>query len=785
MVKNIQLIFSDEDVKHGLSLFSPAEVSHIEKSIIKKGDLFFLKCLSRNKLIRAKPEEIVRQLFLQRLFNEFKYPHNRVTVEKLVVFGSKDSGFADIVVLRDDLVSPYIIFEIKRPNRSKGLEQLKSYSNTEGAPIAIWSNGNEMIRLHREDPNIYTEIPRIPSVTETINDILTERWTIDWLEEHDELRNGKTTLKKIILDLEELVLGDSGEAAFPEIFKLIYAKLYDESRGFSDDEYKLEFHVGDRSSSEVTTAIDHLLDGAKATWSGVFDDTEKIELKDEHLKVCVSFLEKIMLFHSNLRIIDEAFEYLIPQESKKKQGQFFTPRPVEDMVVEMLNPKSHEFIVDPACGSGGFLLHSVKWVARGTVSKKELPPKAKRFAQENIVGIDFARNAVKVSKAINLIIGDGKTHIYKDNSLNPKSWDDETKVGLKPRLMKFSDNKLTKENAKSWSNFNFDILMTNPPFAGTVKETSVLRLYSLSIRNGKKLSTIGRHILFIERSLQFVRPGGRLAIVLPQGILTNTETNYIRQFLIENARIMAVVGLHGNSFKPHTGTKTSVLFLQKHTEAEKQEINEFQVKFESDWEKFLTKLKKQYKDINWESKIDEDKIPKSLNYFIDTFFESNEEITEETKQDDTLETSILVNDISKLPNLIEEQEKNLDSATQSNIKSIKLEIKNFKKKLNASLKKISTITLGGQIDLILNNGKIQEQFKKLWIDEKLSIQIDYPIFFAVNEKPLKNNSGEYIYQHDQDGNLVLEDDYPIFEHDLDPITKSFITFAKKQGFDFH
>ncbi|GAI93679.1 unnamed protein product, partial [marine sediment metagenome] len=105
--------------------------------------------------------------------------------------------------------------------------------------------------------------------------------------------------------------------------------------------------------------------------------------------------------------IDEAFKYLIPEESKKKEGQFFTPRPIQDMVVKMLNPKANEFVIDPDCGSAGFLLHSVKWVAGGVITGKGLPVAAKNFTQNNIYGIDFAKEAIKIAKAINLIVGNG------------------------------------------------------------------------------------------------------------------------------------------------------------------------------------------------------------------------------------------------------------------------------------------------------------------------------------------------------------------------------------------
>ncbi len=187
-------IFSSPDIKHGLSLFSNDETNFIKSLIIEQNGKFSIKCQIKNKYKTAKPEEIIRQLWIHRLLTEYSYPKERLNVEKIVYFGSRESGKADIVVLHDDLSNPYIIFEVKRPSRKTGLEQLKSYCNAEGAPIGIWSNGNEMIRLHREDPNIFIEIPRIPRVSETLREILTERWTIDWLEEHDELKLGKTTL---------------------------------------------------------------------------------------------------------------------------------------------------------------------------------------------------------------------------------------------------------------------------------------------------------------------------------------------------------------------------------------------------------------------------------------------------------------------------------------------------------------------------------------------------------------------------------------------------------------
>jgi len=833
----ITKIFSSSDVKHGLSLFTHKEIRAVEDMILEQDGKFQIKCQIKDKYKVAKPEEIVRQLWIYRLLNEYNYPKQRIDIERVIYFGSRDFGLADIVVLQEDLSGPYIIFEVKRPQRTAGLEQLRSYCNAEGAPIGVWSNGNEIIRLHREEPNIFAEIPRIPKVTESLRDVLTERWNIIWLEKNDVLKEGDTTLKKIILDLEELVLGNAGVEPFEEIFKLIYAKLYDEWKAINDPNYEkaktqypddfkkafenpeyirtlpsnhplrklyqLEFFVSDRSPANVKRAITNLLDGSKREWSGVFELTDKIELRDDHLKVCVSFLEKIKLFNSNLHIIDEAFEYLIPQVAKKKEGQFFTPRVVEDMAVKMLNPKTDEFVIDPACGSAGFLLHSVMHIEKGMISGKPLSPRGQNFAQNKIYGIDFATKAVKIAKAINLIVGDGKSHVYKDNSLAPHTWGDDTKAGLRSRLLRFpNDLDKDRENQNKFLYFDFDILMTNPPFAGTVKKDDirdVIRFYNLMEKNGKFLNKIGRHILFLERSLQFIRTGGRMAIVLPQGLLNNTNAEYIRRFVIDEARILAVVGLHVNSFKPHTGTKTSVLFLQKYTDEEKEEIQQTRAKYEGEWEGFLQDLKEKFKNINWDSTVNEEELPDELNSFLETYFESREEVeetpAEKVEAEETEEPeeenkgkkplAVLVQEKQELDEALKEKKEELESANAARNAELRKEIKTLQSNIDKLVKEISQRTLSGQINLVLNDERIAKAFKKYWLDGKVIKEIDYPIFFAVNQKPVKDESGDYRYKKAPNGEPILDEHgHPIIDHDLEEIADAFIKFAKEQGFYF-
>ncbi|MEM3448957.1 MAG: N-6 DNA methylase [Thermoproteota archaeon] len=356
---------------------------------------------------------------------------------------------------------------------------------------------------------------------------------------------------------------------------------------------------------------------------------------------------------------------------------------------------------------------------------------------------------------------------------------------------------MDRNNQEKFLFFDFDILMTNPPFAGTVKERDILRLYELAEKNGRLVNKIGRHILFLNRSLQFIRPGGRMAIILPQGLLNNRNAEYIRRFIIDNARILAVVGLHGNTFKPHTGTKTSVLFLQKYTDEEKQKIQEIKAKYEGEFENYIIKLKEKYQDISWDKPINEEEIPEELKFFIETYFEAMEEPEKEQEEADVEESeeverkgkkplNILIDEMREIQDILEEKQEELNNISGKKRSTLKKEVRVLNSKIRKIHREICERTLvGGQIYLVLNDEKVMEQFKKFWLDGKVIKEIDYPIFFAVNHKPLKDNTGEYRYKRGPNGELLLDKyGHPLIDHDLEEIAEAFIKFAKEQRFDF-
>ncbi|MEX1258126.1 MAG: N-6 DNA methylase [Gemmatimonadota bacterium] len=552
---------------HALTIFRPATIAGL-KIFLKRGRPY-LTCYASGKERPAKPEEIVRQLFLKMLMDDYGYPAGRIAIEKPVQMGSNvHDKPADIVIWdKDDPTAAYIIVECKKPRRSDGLEQLKSYCNAEGSPIGVWTNGGETIHLHRRNPNYYQNLPDIPLASQTLSELLDERWTLHDLAEHNVLVKEQTTLKNIILDMENLVLANAGVDAFEEVFKLIYAKLYDEAQAAQGGKQKryLQFRVGGATPSEFKQRINDLFDKAKAKWPGVFLEGERIDLTPEHLVTCGSYLENVKLFNSNLQVIDEAFEYLSVEVGKAKKGQYFTPRHVIDMAVKMLNPLIEEYVIDTAAGSCGFTVHSIFHVW-GHEFTADGPAKWQSdYANSMVYAIDFDPRSIKIAKALNLIAGDGRTNVYRANSLDPRGWSDEVKVGLRDRLQRFpNDPQKDRWNREHYRYFDFDVLLTNPPFAGDITDSRILHQFDLAKKaNGKWQNKVGRDVLFIQRNLEFLKPGGRMAIVLPQGRLNNTTDKIIRDFIAHHARILAVVGLHVNTFKPHTGTKTSILFVQK------------------------------------------------------------------------------------------------------------------------------------------------------------------------------------------------------------------------------
>lgn len=564
------------------TLFSDEIKDQIEKSIftkqVRNTNLPYIKCLIRDKEIKLTPEEVVRQLFICKLIMEYGYPKNRIQLETAIHFG-REIKRADITISdKDRPTVPYIVIELKKPKLTDAKEQLKSYCNATGAPIGVWTNGEQISCYNRKDPNFFEAISDIPKVNQKLSDILNEKFTYSDLKTRDKISKEKRTLRNLIAEMEDEVLASAGVDSFEEIFKLIFTKLYDELICANDNSVYLQFRNSGETDFELKEKIQNLFDNAKKKWEGVFSDESKILLSPSHLSVCVSTLQDIKLFNNNLDVVDDAFEYLMSKTQKGEKGQYFTPRYVIDMCVKMMNPSINDKIIDTACGSSGFTVHSIFKVWKEIRRNKGLPEgedftSSERtvdeidFVRDNVFAIDFDEKTVRVARTLNLIAGDGQTNVIHLNSLDYTRWNEITKQETWNDTYNDGFKKLKKLQSKGcndYSQYEFDLVMANPPFAGDIKEQTILSHYELAKNDkGKWQKKVGRDILFIERNLNFLKSGGRMAIVLPQGRFNNSSDKYIRDYIADRCRILAVVGLHANVFKPHTGTKTSVLFVQK------------------------------------------------------------------------------------------------------------------------------------------------------------------------------------------------------------------------------
>jgi type I restriction enzyme M protein len=771
---------------------------------------------------KSAPEEIVRQLWVYKLMQQYGYHADEIDLEKSVQFGTEISAkAADIIVYTDgSKATPKIIVECKKPKRKDGIEQLKSYMNAKGAPVAVWSNGADSIILYRPYPAQFDDtLFDLPRKGQEPKDVLEARKTLLQLKKD-------FNFKKIIQDLEELVLADSGKDEFNEIFKLIFAKIWDEKEALENRSNKVvEFRKA--IDPEITyDRINNLFHKACEEWPGIFKEGEDIELAKRHLQVCVGPIEGVRLMGSNLRIMDDAFEYLLPTEAKKKKGQFFTPRHIVEMCVRMLNPKRTEYVMDPSCGSGGFLLHAMDWCYPAADNEQRELRKHK-FASKYLWGIDFEQRAAKTSRALMLIAGDGHTNIFGPDvsSLDPRTWYENASgqtlmQGLRQAKLtakKIPEAETLKDDDKAWEYFDelkFDVILANPPFAGEMKDRKMLVRYELARPALKRAGDVKapkeeRDVLFIERIMKMLRPGGRAAIVLPQGKFNNSSLAFIREWILKKARLLAVVGLHPNTFKPHTGTKTSVLFVQKYTQDQLDRIARVHNHVAGacpDYGAVVEKLLAVHK-----ADVPEEAIPEAVADLItENFSEPEAQETgnggesEETATADedrvaaaeerlnSLKAALvkakqkLIDLDSDAEALAQQRDQEIDALTnqwtsdkgalrlqvremqqtykvsvkqmkdtrKEQQKAIKAEIKALEKRIPQADKELKLQSMRGRLELLLADEELLGALKERWIAAEVAKQLDYPIFMAVSERGGKDNSGDYQHLLDADGSLV-------------------------------
>lgn len=832
----IDLIFRNPLLRYGLEEFRDMgridEILNIYPRVVtshgRQETRYYLRCFKRGIEIqvysdkKSNPEEIVRQLWLHKLQAEHHYPLDRIAVEHPITFGTVTADkSADIMVFQADLTTAKIVIEVKKPDRRDGLSQLKSYLNAEGSPIGVWSNGHERVILYRPYPREFDDtLTEVPSVDQEPADVLAARVTLaDLHREFD--------FKRIIQTLQELVLAGAGVDEFNEIFKIIFAKLYDEIEAKGRANQVVSFRKSD--DPDVTyERIDGLFRAAMQEWPGIFDDNEHIRLTPHHLQVVAGPVERIRLLGANMRVMDDAFEYLIPTVAKKKNGQFFTPRYVIDMCVKMLNPTRRETVLDPACGSAGFLLHVMEHVwpivdDNGGARREE---RKHRYAGRYLWGIDFDERSAKVARALMLIAGDGRSHVFRANSLDPREWFlDQEGESLRNALRESNllahrprANQVIRES-EAWDfyqDMRFDVILTNPPFAGEIRDQQLLRRYGLATRalnrRGKGGPKEERDVLFIERCLQMLVSGGRIAIVLPQGKFNNATLGYIRDWIADRARLLAVVGLHPNTFKPHTGTKTSVLFLQKYTPEELNAIEQISVEAREqapDYPALIDGL------LAGDAEIEDTALPDEIAALLYEMFEAEvesepekpTEILEEVDLESSAEPTTLADvrerldqEIATLADIerrLEEARSDRDRALQTEIRAQLREQRKRTAELDERAREMFRAdrmrSTRGRLELLRADEDAMTTLTDRWVHASVAQRLNYPVFMATSERGGKASNGAYVYRRDGSGayvtdsanNPLVDQDCVRYRPDDEPgIAEAFVAWGIEQGFPF-
>ncbi len=547
----------------------------------------------------SNPEEKVQVETFLKLIIDYGYKPGRIRQFVTVKMGV-DARQADIVVYNDDACEqPHILVECKRQEVSEqeflqAIEQAYSYA------YAL-PNDVKYVWVTSEIKNEYFEVDKKKNTRVSQPDIpqygVKKLANYKYVSEAETLtqQEGKQKFFDLsIINQDELTrrfkqahdaLWAGGQLnpseAFDELDKLIFCKIWDEKKPRKAGE-PYDFQIITVDKEEEPDAIkrkikenENLYKRIKALYEeGRKKDAEvfrdDIRLSPEKIRTVVGYLESINLGDTDLDSKGRAFETFMDSFFRGNFGQYFTPRPIVQFTTDVLPIKNDSFVLDTSCGSGGFLLYALNKVRR---QADELYPKPRNnkqyekwkaywhdFAERNLYGIEINEQISRAAKMNMIIHDDGHTNVITSDG-----------------LISTSDiEKITKNTGFKYNHFDF--IITNPPFGSTIRssEKSYLAGYDFGKKEPDWLDVKGRkeserrenqntEILFIEQCHRFLREGGYLAIVLPDGILTNSSLQYVRDGIEDKFRIVAVVSMPQSAFTATgAGVKSSVLFLKKH-----------------------------------------------------------------------------------------------------------------------------------------------------------------------------------------------------------------------------
>lgn len=523
-----------------------------------------------------KPEEPVRQEYEKILNEDYDYHFDQMEIEVFIQRGSKgkpknDKDRADIVVYRtgdktkrDQNSDIFGIVETKRPTREEGIRQLMSYMSASSCDWGVWTNGAEIEYLYKNPRT--GEIKRnfvfqIPSRGQTWEDI--GRISKDKLIPASNL---KAVFRRMLNTLYTNTNISRREKLGNEMIRLIFCKIWDE-RYYRNKPPK--FKIGfDEKPKDVAKNVKELFDDVKSELSGdgVFDKNEEITLEDKSIAYVVGELERYSLHDTDKDVVGDAFEVFAESKLVGEKGEFFTPREVVKTAVKLVKPQPDQKILDPACGSGGFLIYSLENVwnemenDRKYKGSPNLDKLKEEMAQRTFFGIDKEPDLVKIAKAYMAIVGDGRGGIVQQNTLHkPEEYEPRPK-----QLFVQGENKFKK----------FDAILTNPPFGSKIKvlkeesgQFDLGHIWKYDATKGwiktDKVKPTEPQALFVERCLEMLKDGGTLAIVLPETYFHAPKVRYVLNYIRKGNNIKAVVDLPHNTFRPHCNAKTLLLIMEK------------------------------------------------------------------------------------------------------------------------------------------------------------------------------------------------------------------------------
>lgn len=521
-----------------------------------------------NDLHRANtPEERIRQKMVQIIHHELGYPKTHIGLERPINIG-REIKRADIVIYNSAAACASneqgeitFIAEIKAPTVLNSDGQLASYISATSAQGGFWTNGNK-IDFYRKEVATGNLIPwlGIPKFEQAWDSIGKYKKS-DLIVPVDlklAFRRCHNAIYRSGIDSEDIAL---------DMVRIILAKIEDEATSGDD----CDFHITpdefkDSAATKIACGrVRNLFYAVRDRYKDVFSPTEEITASDSQLAIVISQLQSYSFMDSPHDVIGTAYETYVASHLKGERGQYFTNRLVINMMVKIASPNEHDIILDPACGSGGFILCAMNYIF-DKIDESHRSSTAKEIMKRNVVhqlfGVDISPKLVKIAKANMLLGKDGHGGIEHANSLD----------SIDKLSAKFND--LCGKGKPS-------IILTNPPFGSghdlRIKERNILSQYKCghlweitndgTISYSEKLNDrqgVAPEILFLEKCLDWVKEnGGIIGIVMAKGQLDNREALAVRKLISEKCQILAVINLHEDTFEPFCGSKASVIFLKR------------------------------------------------------------------------------------------------------------------------------------------------------------------------------------------------------------------------------